>query len=1023
MSSGAPPYQLTIDGFAPDAFRVRSFTGKETISEAWWFDVAVTAEAGGDTVEQSALGQRATLVFDVGDNALAFYGVVAAVRLTEVHAVDHAVTYLVRVVPRLWLLRRKRRTRIFQKMRVPDVVSSVLLEAGIATRWQLVRAYPEREYLTQYEETDYHFVRRILAEAGISFYFFGGGPVSSGALAADAAVGAAAAVGGSVVGFVAGQGAGALVGAAAEMGETLIPGDTVVGADDAACWPPVAGDDPAALAASTAAAMAPAVGDALGLGDGVAGAAIGAASAVAGAVVAAVTESDRAAPVMHAMANVDARVSTYDKITHFTLRNTVRTSAAAYRAYDPDRPAVLLQSVAVSTQPFPPSPFEAAAEAAAMAENAASVAAAVLPGPAAGIAGDVASAVSTVDAVVNEVGAATGQKVPYEDYEHHDPFLFPKWSLGGDEAPRILRQKRRRASIAKGEGGCTDFSPAHRFTLQDHAAAQLDGDYVITEVEHRGETRPASGEGWRVYWNTFACAPAQMPYPPRRPRRRSVQVALTATVVGPDGEEIYVDEKGQIKVQFHWDRDGQYDENSSCWIRTMQPWAGAAWGHQFIPRVGMEVVVVFEGGDPDKPMVMGSLYNGTHPPPFKLPEQRTRSGIRTQSVPAGTGANELSFEDAGGREQIYVHAQRNYDEVVEASRSSDVHGNSSALVRGNLLEHVDHEARFEVVGDRYTRVDADDRLSVGHALATEVTHDHRIDVGGEMKTKVALGHTLEVRGGHAIVVGTESAPAQLDHYAHGSASLAAKERLVLRAEQGVTLACGDARIDLLPDKIVLTAPTLEMKAGKSLSASTKDGPSMTLGDGAEILAKKLSVFTDGASLELDKDAKVKGGAIKLGYDPSKPDKSDKDDKPETKPLKLKLSDWFLDPYASKKYHLMVEGLRFEGETDGDGGVQQDVPKTAKQAVVRLWTGQFPDGPQQIYRVALGELPPASDLKGAQQRLTNLGYYSGPIDGAQGDELRAAVAEFQRDHADSHALDPTGDLDGGTTGALEEIHGS
>ncbi len=182
------PFHLAIDGFATDHFRVHSLTGKEALSESWQFDLVVTAPAG-DDVDRGALAQRATLIFNLAEKQRAFYGIVAAVRLAAVHTVDHSIKYHVRVVPRLWLLRRKTRTRIFQKMRVPDIVSSVLLEAGITTRWQLVRAYPEREYTTQYEETDYQFVRRILAEAGIFFYFFGGGPVAAAALTADAARG------------------------------------------------------------------------------------------------------------------------------------------------------------------------------------------------------------------------------------------------------------------------------------------------------------------------------------------------------------------------------------------------------------------------------------------------------------------------------------------------------------------------------------------------------------------------------------------------------------------------------------------------------------------------------------------------------------------------------------------------------------------------------------------------------------------------------------------------------------------
>jgi hypothetical protein len=556
-----PPYQLLIDGFPARHFRLRSFAGKEALSEVWSFDVVATAEAGGDLVEQKALAARATLLFHTGPELRAFYGVVSAVRVVQAHHAAHAVKYRLRVVPRLWLLKRKQRTRIFQKMRVPDIVTAVLLEAGITTRWQLTRAYPEREYVTQFEETDLHFVKRLLAEAGIFFYFFGGGPVDDAALTADAALGAVASVGEAV---------GGLVGSAVSMAETLIPGDTVVCADDAACYPPVAGDDAAVLAASTAAALAPAIGDALG--DGLAGAAIGAASAVA--VIAEATEGGKSAPALRFLKNEEAKVTTYDKVRRFELHNTVRSSAAAFREFDPDRPAVRLQSKAVSSAPFPPSPFEEAAMASAAAENVAGTVEALVPLPSAveGVIDTVEDVVDKAEAIANEIGGAFGERVPFEVYEHHDPYLFPKWAFGNDEAPKILRQKRRRASIATGEGGCSDLSPGHRFELHEHPVGQLDGMYVVTRVEHRGETLPGEGGGtWRVYENRFGCAPSQMTYVPARPKRKSVQVALTATVVGPPGEEIHVDEKGQIKVQFHWDREGKHDGNSSCWIRVMQP--------------------------------------------------------------------------------------------------------------------------------------------------------------------------------------------------------------------------------------------------------------------------------------------------------------------------------------------------------------------------------------------------------------------------------------------------------------------
>ncbi len=1021
-SGDGDPYRLLIDGFAPESFRVRSLVGKEALSEAYSFDVVVTGPTSGD-VERGALGARAVLVFNVREEERAFHGIVAGVRVVEAHRGSESLRYDVRVVPRLWLLKRKRRTRIFQKMRVPDIVSAVLAEAGIAVRWQLVRAYPEREYCTQYEETDYRFVKRLLAEAGIFFYFPSGPMAPSGALAADAALGAAGAVGGSLVGSFAGGAIGGLVGSATSMAASLIPGDTVICADDASFYPTLGGDDPAALAASTAAALAPSVGDMLGMSTGVPGAIIGTASAVAGMAIGELTGGE--APAIQFLANSEANVTTGDKVTRFTLRNQVKSTGAMFRDYDPDRPLVRLQSVGVSTAPFPPSPFEIAAQAAAVTSTVAAAAPDFLPAAAAGVGtvlGEVSSVMDQADALANEIGGALGQKVPFEVYEHHSAFLFPKWAFAGDEASRILRQKRRRASVAEGEGGCSDFSPGHRFALASHPAAQLDGPYTVTWVEHRGETISQAGAPYRVYWNRFEVVPAEMPYPPARPKRKSVQVSLTATVVGPPGEEIHVDPSGQIRVQFHWDREGRYDDRSSCWIRTLQPWAGAAWGHQFIPRVGMEVVVVFEGGDPDKPMVLGSLYNGTHPPPFQLPQNKTRSGIKTHSTPRGHGHNELSFEDQAGHEQVYIHAQKNYDEVIEHNQTSHVRGARSVRVDASADEHIGQGLSLGVGGSRTTNVGHDDHHKVGRHAATRIEGDRALEVQGDSATIVHKSCSVEVHGHRSLMVGSPDEPGQSDHHVHGSASLGADERIVIKAGKGLVITCGDSSIEMTEDKIVLKASAIEISPKKSLECSTKGGPSMTMGEDVEILSKKFKVFTESGALEIDKEVKAKGDKIKLGYDPSKPSK-DKDEKdPETKPFECKLSDYYLNPYAGKKYHLMVEGLRIEGETDGGGVVKQDIPKATTLAVVRLWLDDYPQGRQQVYQIALkDELPPAKSVLGAKMRLKNLGYFKGHPNEAADDDLREALLLFQEDHKESHGLPMTGELDEGTAGALEEIH--
>ena len=953
-----PPYQLSVDGFAPDHLRVHSFRGKETISEAWSFDLVVTAEAG-DDLERAALGQRAMLLFHVGEAPRAFYGIVAAVRLDQVHEAERSIKYHLRVVPRLWLLRRKQRTRIFQKMRVPDIVTAVLLEAGIATRWQLTRTYPQREYTTQYEETDYRFVKRLLAEAGIYFYFPQGPPVDAAALTTDAVVGAAAAAGSSVLDALAGPAVGSLAGSAASMAETLIPGDTVICGDDAICYPPLRGDDAAGLAASSAAALAPALGDVLGAGDGIAGAVMGGASAVAGAVIAGLTAADRASPLLRFLSNERAAITKQDKVIRFSLLNSVRSSAAAFRDYDPDRPMVRLQSAAVSTQPFPPSPFEVAAAAAATALNVATAAQGV-PGAAGGLAA-AGAAISMLDGAVNQAGDALGQKVPFEVYEHHSPFLFPKWAFGSDEAPRILRQKRRRASIAEGEGGCSDLCPGHRFALEDHPAPQLDGDYVVIRVEHRGETHPEEGKPWTVYWNSFACAPAQMTYVPARAKRSSVQVSLTATVVGPPGEEIHVDATGQIRVQFHWDRKGRYDANSSCWIRTMQPWAGAGWGHQFIPRVGMEVVVVFEGGDPDKPMVLGSLYNGTHPPPFVLPGDKTRSGWRTQSSPGGGGFNELSFEDAATNEQIYLHAQRNLNEVVGKNHTLLVRndeflrivGNRLDTIEKNLEEHVkgDHTSRVE--GNRVDVVQGNDERRVSGMLATRVEGRERHEVQGLADLVYVDDLTVRVLGCSTTIVGKNDKKRSWTTHAEGSAALSGLDRLELSSDREIVLRVGDSSIRMTKDRIELAASAIAtIGEGGKLSVG-KDGLSLKSKDAQVTMSDKLVMKTASASVVMDKEVQVDGSKILLN---SPGNATDAPPKPPDPPTRVALTDQDGNPVPFQRFVAKLDdGTEVGGKTDKEGKAELELSSSGKIVFPDVtMEGEAPQGDLQPYVVRQGD---------------------------------------------------------------------
>jgi type VI secretion system secreted protein VgrG len=217
-------------------------------------------------------------------------------------------------------------------------------------------------------------------------------------------------------------------------------------------------------------------------------------------------------------------------------------------------------------------------------------------------------------------------------------------------------------------------------------------------------------------------APADLSVRPARSTPRpSVHGLQSALVVGPAGEEIYVDKYGRVKVQFYWDREGSKNERSSCWVRVASGWAGKNWGQVHLPRIGQEVLVEFVEGDPDRPVVIGSVYNADHMPPYTLPGNKTRSGVKSRSsMGGGPGTfNEIRFEDKQGAEQFYVHAQKDLATIVQNDESR------------------------EIMNDRATEVKNDDKHDVGNDLNTSV--------GNEAVLEAMTSITLKV-GQNSIVV-------------------------------------------------------------------------------------------------------------------------------------------------------------------------------------------------------------------------------------------------------------------------------
>lgn len=287
-----------------------------------------------------------------------------------------------------------------------------------------------------------------------------------------------------------------------------------------------------------------------------------------------------------------------------------------------------------------------------------------------------------------EVAAASRLEVGgnrrYELYEHPGDY---RQKAQGESLARIRLQEIESISqVVTGTSSCRAMSAGYRFTLMGHNRQELNQAYVITTVQHEAEVGAAAKES---YTNEFGALPHLVPF---RPLRLTPQPVVrgpeTGVVVGPKGEEIFVDEYGRVKVQFHWDRQGKRDENSSGWIRVAQPWAGKQWGTLFIPRAGDEVVIEFLHGDLRRPIVVGSLYNGEDRPPVSLPAGRTTTTIKSTSSKGGGGCNELRFEDKKGSEEIYFHGQKDWKTVIEHDRYETIGNNQTLEVGNNRTETV-----------------------------------------------------------------------------------------------------------------------------------------------------------------------------------------------------------------------------------------------------------------------------------------------------------------------------------------------
>jgi type VI secretion system secreted protein VgrG len=279
-------------------------------------------------------------------------------------------------------------------------------------------------------------------------------------------------------------------------------------------------------------------------------------------------------------------------------------------------------------------------------------------------------------------------------FEHYDyPGAYRVKANGEGWTKVRMEEEEAPYDVVSGASTCRTFTPGGKFTLKKHTCdGEAGKGYAITSIEHRAsDDSYEENKVGAAYGNTFTCIPDSVNFrPARRTPRPVVQGPQTAVVVGTKGEEIYTDKYGRVKVQFFWDREGKKDENSSCWIRVAQNWAGKNWGIVFHPRIGQEVVVDFLEGDPDRPLITGRVYNAEQMPPYELPANQTQSVLKTRSSKGGgtDNFNELRFEDKKGSEDIFFHAEKDFHREVEHDDDLKVGHDQTIEVKNDRTETV-----------------------------------------------------------------------------------------------------------------------------------------------------------------------------------------------------------------------------------------------------------------------------------------------------------------------------------------------
>src|SRR5579871_1863577 len=647
-----------------DKLLLQSFTGSEGLSRLFDFQLELLAENKTTVNFDQLIGQKVSFGIQGAEKSLGarhFNGIV--VELSQGDRDQDFTSYSMRVVPDIWRLTRKFQSRIFQHLSVPDILKKVL--DGYDVVYQIQGTFEPRDYCTQYRETDFNFLSRLMEAEGI-YYFFK---------------------------FAKGS-------------------HQLVVANMPSSHPDTA--NPTLIFES--------------VGGGV-------------------REDERITDWQKEQFWGPGKYTTWDH--HFQL---------------PHRKLQGQETAGVTVQ---------------------------------------------AGKVSHKLGLAGNDNLEIYDYPATYAHRFDGINKsGGEQASELekispdakrsvglwMQQQEAAMLRIQAAGNCRSITAGHKFTLQRHFNG--DGQYVITRATHaagEGDFRSAQNAGRTHYSNSFECIPFSLPFRPQQSSQRPIIAGpQTAVVVGPSGEEIFTDKYGRVKVQFHWDRDGKYDADSSCWLRVATMWAGKQWGSVFLPRIGHEVIVGFIEGDPDRPVIVGSVYNADTMPPYELPANKTRSGIKSDSSMGSGGFNEIRFEDLKGKEQIFIHGQKDSDTRIENDCREWIGEDRHLIVKQDQYEEVGRDIHLKVAGNHKEAISGNRHLAVSGNEALQVSGNHSLAVSGNVTTQFSANHAEQTTGSYYLQA----------------------QSIVLEGQMSICLTVGGNFISILPAGIFINGmPMVNINSG------------------------------------------------------------------------------------------------------------------------------------------------------------------------------------------------------------------